>query len=278
MSLLHAKNLSHGYTSGGFLTRKHRIQVLRGLSLELHEGQSLGLLGGSGSGKSTLARLLMGIEKPEQGSIAFNGDPLGPGNPHFLQSVQMVFQDAPSAFNPQRTIGWSIAEPLRHLRGLNTSDCQARVAALLQQVQLAPSNAGKLPSQLSGGQLQRAGIARALAVEPKLIILDEALSNLDRVLQVQMLELLATLRNRLSTAFVLITHDLSLVQHFCQRVIVLADGTVVEDRPVEPGMRFTHPCARRLQDSVLPPEPQPSLSSSASQSTSARTSIRASAP
>lgn len=255
MSLLHAHNLSHGYTSGGILTRKHRIQVLRGLSLALHEGQSLGLLGGSGSGKSTLARLLMGIEQPEQGNVTFNSAPLQPGNQQFLQTVQMVFQDALSAFNPQRTVGWSIAEPLRHLRGLNSSSCLARVTELLQQVQLAPGDAEKLPSQMSGGQLQRAGIARALAAQPKLIILDEALSNLDRVLQVKMLELLATLRSQLGTAFVLITHDLSLVQNFCQRVIVLAEGTVVEDCPVIPGMRFKHPAAKQLQDAVLPPEP-----------------------
>ncbi|MGO3029117.1 nickel import ATP-binding protein NikE [Pseudomonas helleri] len=255
MSLLHAQNLSHGYTSGGLLTRKHRILVLHDLSLTLHEHQSLGLLGGSGSGKSTLARLLMGIEAPEQGRISFYNGAFEPASKAFLQTVQMVFQDAISAFNPQRTIGWSIAEPLRHLRGLRASEQQTRIAELLQQVQLASSDAEKLPSQLSGGQLQRAGIARALAAEPKLIILDEALSNLDRVLQVQMLGLLAELRSRLGTAFVLITHDLSLVQNFCQRVIVLAEGTVVEDRPVVPGMRFTHPAGRELQEAVLLGEP-----------------------
>jgi nickel transport system ATP-binding protein len=255
MSLLRAHNLHHGYTSGGILTRKHRIQVLRGLSLELNDGQSLGLLGGSGSGKSTLARLLIGIEQPEQGDISFNGAPLQPTGKQFLQTVQMVFQDALSAFNPQRTIGWSISEPLRHLRGLDTGACHTRVAELLQQVQLLPNDAEKLPSQMSGGQLQRVGIARALAAEPKLIILDEALSNLDRVLQVQMLDLLKALRNRLGTAFLLITHDLSLVQSFCQRVIVLAEGIVVEDRPVVSGMQFSHLAAKQLQDAVLPSEP-----------------------
>lgn len=257
MSILRAHNLHHGYTSGGILTRKHHVQVLRGLSLELNDGQSLGLLGGSGSGKSTLARLLMGIEQPAQGEIFFNGAALQPGDQQFLRTVQIVFQDALSAFNPQRTIGWSIAEPLRHLRGLSASACRTRVVELLQQVQLSPGDAEKLPSQMSGGQLQRVGIARALAAEPRLIILDEALSNLDRVLQVQMLDLLAGLRSRLGTTFVLITHDLSLVQNFCQRVIVLAEGIIVEDHPVVPGMRFTHPAGRELQAAVLPAEPKP---------------------
>ena len=255
MTLLQARHLTHGYTRGGLLTRKHSVEVLRDVSLQLHPGQSVGLLGSSGSGKSTLARLLMGIEQPQQGSVAFRDDEYALGSKTFLQKVQLVFQDAPSAFNPQRTIGWSIAEPLRHLRHLDAQTCETRVAELLRQVHLKPDDACKLPSQLSGGQLQRVGIARALAAEPELVILDEALSNLDRVLQVQMLELLAGLRERLGTAFLLITHDLSLVRYFCQRVIVLADGAVAEDCAVVPGMRFTHPAARQLEAAVLPAEP-----------------------
>ncbi|WP_407310231.1 nickel import ATP-binding protein NikE [Pseudomonas sp. nanlin1] len=255
MSLLHAHHLSHSYTSGGLLTRKHRVQVLRDLSLELQPGQSLGLLGRSGSGKSTLARLLMGLEQPEQGHITFQGAAFDPTSKAFLQTVQMVFQDAPSAFNPQRSIAWSIAEPLRHLCGLSARACQARANELLAQVHLAPADGAKLPAQLSGGQLQRAGLARALAAKPQLIILDEALSNLDRVLQVQMLGLLADLRERLGTAFVLITHDLSLVQHFCQRVVVLADGSVAEDRSVVANMQFAHPAGQLLQAAVLPARP-----------------------
>lgn len=255
MRLLRAQDLAHGYTRGGLLSRKQRVQVLRDLNLDLGEGECVGLLGASGSGKSTLARLLMGVERPEQGRILFRDGHTEAGGKAFLQAVQMVFQDAPSAFNPRLSVGWSIAEPLRHLRGLSADDCAERVAALLEQVQLDPADAQKLPSQLSGGQLQRAGIARALAAEPRLIILDEALSNLDRMLQLHMLELLADLRKQLGMAFLLITHDLSLVRYFCQRVLLLADGSIVEDRVVKPGMRFVHPAGQLLEAAVLPAEP-----------------------
>lgn len=255
MSIFQVRNVSHGYTAGGLFSKRHRVQVLRELSLDLHDGQSVGLLGASGSGKSTLARLLMGLESPDAGSIVFDGKPLRGIDGPFLKRVQMVFQDALSALNPQRSIGWSIAEPLRHLSQLDAEACKARVTQLLAQVQLNPRDIDKLPAQLSGGQLQRAGIARALAVNPQLIILDEALSNLDRVLQVQILELLAEVRRESGTAFLLITHDLSLVRYFCQRVVVLAEGHVVEDQAVTAQMRFTHPAACTLQDAVLPAMP-----------------------
>lgn len=256
MSFLQVEGIRHGYTAGGMFSKRHRVEVLQGLNLELIEGQNLGLLGSSGSGKSTLARLLMGLETPEQGRIIFRGEPLkGPDKP-FLQQVQMVFQDALTAFNPQRSIGWSIAEPLRHLAQMSEQACKNRVDALLLQVKLLPADGDKLPAQLSGGQLQRAGIARALSVAPKLIILDEALSNLDRVLQVQILELLTDIRRESGTGFLLITHDLSLVKHFCQRVVVLAEGTLVEDREVTPHLYFEHPAACVLQDAVLPARPK----------------------
>ena len=256
MNLFQIRNLSHGYTAGAMFSKRHRVQVLSELNLDLPEGQNLGLLGGSGSGKSTLARLLMGLEKPDQGSIHFNGQALQGTHPEFLQRVQMVFQDALSAFNPQRSIGWSIAEPLRHLSDMDAAACRARVEQLLQQVQLEARDIDKLPAQLSGGQLQRAGIARAMAIGPQLIILDEALSNLDRVLQVQILDLLTQVRRESGTGFLLITHDLSLVQRFCQRVVVLAEGKLVEDMPVTAQMRFTHPAARTLQEAVLPAMPR----------------------
>jgi nickel transport system ATP-binding protein len=167
----------------------------------------------------------------------------------------MVFQDAPSAFNPRHTVGWSLSEPLRHLMGLSKPDCLRRAAQLLEQVGLDAGMVNRLPGQLSGGQLQRVGIARALASRPSLIVLDEALSNLDRVLQVQILDMLSEIREAQGTAFLLITHDLSLVQRLCRRVAVMDQGRLAEECRVEAGLRFEHPAGAALQRAVLPAMP-----------------------
>jgi len=259
MSLLHVNQLGHGYRSGGLLSRRGWLQVLDGIELELQPGESLGLLGSSGSGKSTLARLLLGLEKPACGQVTFAGQEVsrlrGGEARAFLRAVQLVLQDAPSAFNPQRSIGWSIAEPLRHLSELDEAARNARTVALLEHMGLRSEHAERLPHQLSGGQLQRANIARALAISPKLVILDEALSNLDRVLQLQLLQRLDALRREHGTAFLLITHDLSLVRYFCQRVVVLDAGRIIEERQIDGRLSFDHAVGKQLQAAVLPVRP-----------------------
>lgn len=259
MSLLHVHQVDHGYRTGGLLRKRGWLPVLNGIDLHLQAGESVGLLGSSGSGKSTLARLLLGLEKPTRGQVTFAGQDVsslrGELARDFQRKVQLVFQDAPGAFNPQRTIGWSIAEPLRHLSDLDEGLQGARVLQLLEQMGLRPEHAYSLPQQLSGGQLQRANIARALAISPALIVLDEALSNLDRVLQLQLLQRLEVLRRDSATAFVLISHDLSLVQYFCQRVLLLDGGHIVEDRPVKSMLEFEHPAGKQLQSAVLPVRP-----------------------
>ncbi|MFK0310050.1 nickel import ATP-binding protein NikE [Pseudomonas sp. NPDC090233] len=260
MSLLHVDQLGHGYRTGGLLGRRGWLQVLDGIQLELQAGESVGLLGSSGSGKSTLARLLLGLEKPTHGQVTFSGQDVsrlrGAQAQDFQRTVQLVFQDAPGAFNPQRSIGWSIAEPLRHLSDLDSTAREQRVLTLLQQLGLREEHAERLPHQLSGGQLQRANIARALAISPKLVVLDEALSNLDRVLQLQLLQRLEALRQQSGTAFVLISHDLSLVRYFCQRVVLLDAGRIVEDRPVDGSLWFDQGVGRQLQSAVLPRTPR----------------------
>jgi nickel transport system ATP-binding protein len=260
MTLLSAESVTHGYRSGGFWAQRDQQIVLHGLNLCIEEGESVGLLGNSGSGKSTLARLMLGLEKPQAGKISFQCRDVsmlrGESLRHFRRAVQMVFQDAPSAFNPQHTVGWSLCEPLRHLMGLSHLECKRRVDQLLERVGLEASMAERLPGQLSGGQLQRVGIARALASEPSLIVLDEALSNLDRVMQVQILDVLSEIRETQGTAFLLITHDLSLVQRLCRRVAVMDQGYLAEERQVVAGLRFEHPAGIALQQAVLPARPK----------------------
>lgn len=260
MSLLRVQQVEHGYRSGGLLGRGKWLQVLEGIDVQFEAGQTTGLLGSSGSGKSTLARLLLGLERPSQGQVSFAGQDVsrlrGEAARDFQRAVQLVFQDAPSAFNPQRSIGWSIAEPLRHLSTISQAAQRQRVLQLLEQLGLSAEHAERLPQQLSGGQLQRANIARALAISPQLVVLDEALSNLDRVLQVQLLQRLEQLRRDTGTAFVLISHDLSLVRYFCQRVMVLADGRIVEDRSVDQELSFQHSAGQQLQAAMLPSRPE----------------------
>ncbi|WP_043199503.1 nickel import ATP-binding protein NikE [Pseudomonas putida] len=259
MSLLHVHQLSHRYRTGGLLHKRDWLPVLDDIDLQLHPGESVGLLGTSGSGKSTLARLLLGLETPSQGQVTFAGQAVnqlrGEQARAFQRNVQLVFQDAPGAFNPQRSIGWSIAEPLRHLSDLGDAARRTRTVELLEHMGLRAEHAERLPQQLSGGQLQRANLARALAISPKLVVLDEALSNLDRVLQLQLLQRLNALRRDKGTAFLLITHDLSLVRYFCQRVVVLDGGRIVEDRVVNADLSFDHPAGQQLQAAVLPEHP-----------------------
>jgi nickel transport system ATP-binding protein len=263
MSQLDICQVAHGYRTGGLLRRSGWLQVLDGIDLTLSVGQSVGLLGSSGSGKSTLARLLLGLEKPRQGQVRFAGQDVSQlrGEParEFQRAVQLVLQDAPGAFNPQRSIAWSIAEPLRHLSLMKEAAQRQRVLQLLEQMGLRAEHAERLPHQLSGGQLQRANIARALAISPQWVVLDEALSNLDRVLQLQLLQRLDALRRETGTGFVLISHDLSLVRYFCQRVVLMSEGRIVEDRPVDQALAFEHPVGQQLQRAMLPERPEQRL-------------------
>ncbi|WP_049976162.1 nickel import ATP-binding protein NikE [Azospirillum sp. B506] len=261
--LLAAEAVEKRYGGQGVFATGASKTVLRGVSLSVRDGESVALLGASGSGKSTLARLMLGLERPDGGTVRCLGQPIDAldtdGRRTFRRTVQAVFQDPLGAVNPRHRVGRIIAEPLRHLTGLDARERAARVAELLRLVGLAPEDADRLPGSMSGGQVQRVCIARALAPEPRLILLDEAVSNLDLVLQLQILDLLAGLRDRLGTAFLFITHDVRLVRRFCHRVAVLHDGGLVEDRPVGPSFAFDHPAARALLDAMLPAAPPPAL-------------------
>ncbi|QMI03511.1 nickel import ATP-binding protein NikE [Citrobacter sp. RHB25-C09] len=259
MTLLSVCDLSHSYAHSGFSGKHQQQTVLKDVSLSLKSGETVALLGRSGCGKSTLARLLVGLESPSQGSVSWRGEPLAKLNrakqKAFRRDIQMVFQDSISAVNPRKTIGDILREPMRHLLSLSKKEQLARVREMLSAVDLDDSLLEKRPPQLSGGQLQRVCLARALVVEPQLLILDEAVSNLDLVLQAEVIGLLKKLQQQFGTACLFITHDLRLVERFCHRVMVMEEGQIVETQTVGETLTFSSEAGRVLQNAVLPAYP-----------------------
>ena len=210
---------------------KATVKAVDGISFTLRQGQTLGLVGESGCGKSTTARLVTRLDEPTGGSVVFEGRDITHLKEHELRSirrdVQMIFQDPYSSLNPRHTIGSILTTPLK-VHGLHKGKEKARVQELLEIVGLNPEHINRYPSEFSGGQRQRIGIARALAVEPKLIIADEPVSALDVSIQAQVMNLLAKLRDELDLAFVFVAHDLGVVRHFCDQVAVMYLGKIVE--------------------------------------------------
>ncbi|MFI0354829.1 ABC transporter ATP-binding protein [Actinomadura sp. 9N407] len=218
---------------------KDRLHALDGVDLTLERGETLGLVGESGCGKSTLARVLLMLDRPDGGTLRFDGtDPFGLAGKELLawrRRVQMVFQDPFASLNPRMTAAEIIAEPWRTHRDLLPSrrDRQARVRELLDLVGLRAGDAGRYPQEFSGGQRQRIGIARALALDPEVIVCDEPVSALDLSVQAQVLNLLNELQRELGVSYVFISHDLSVVRHVADRVAVMYLGRIVESGTAE---------------------------------------------
>ncbi|SFR88249.1 ABC transporter ATP-binding protein [Sphingomonas jatrophae] len=231
------------------------VRALSDVALHVDSGEIVGIVGESGSGKTTLGRAILGLIRPTEGSIHFEGTPLVGAPPKQMRAVrrrlQAVFQDPTSSLNPSMTVGAAIAEALA-LHGIGTREERpARVAALLERVGLPASAAARYPRMLSGGQRQRVGIARALAVEPALIVADEAVSALDVSVQAGIVNLLSDLRDELGLAMLFVSHDLSLVGYFCDRVVVLYLGRVMESGPVDAIFAAPrHPYTRALIDAA----------------------------
>jgi ABC-type glutathione transport system ATPase component len=219
------------WRSGGLFHSNRQIEAIRNADLSVARGETLGVVGESGSGKSTLARCLVRLVQPDAGEIRFDGTDLRPLSRSawkpYRRRIQMIFQDPFASLNPRRQVGDIIAAgPIVH--GMPRSQALARATDLLRLVRLAPGASVRLPHQFSGGERQRIGIARALAVEPELLVADEPVSALDVSVQAEILALLADLRERLGLTMLFITHDLRVAAQICDRIAVIQEGTIVE--------------------------------------------------
>jgi peptide/nickel transport system ATP-binding protein len=257
-SLLAVRGLTRSFSlSGGFLKPARTLNAVNGIDLDVHQGETLGIVGESGCGKSTLARMLLGLLAPTQGSVKLNGQDLHSiGRKTLARSIQPIFQDPYSSLNPRRTIAAIVALPLE-VHGIGTSDTRRRTALeMLERVGLPTRFANSTPKQLSGGQRQRVAIARALVMRPEIVVCDEPTSALDVSVQAQILNLLAELRLEFKLTYVFISHNLAVVEHVATRVAVMYLGRVVElaDK-ASLFARPSHPYTRALLSSVLTPEP-----------------------
>lgn len=234
MSTLSATNILKTFTvSRGGKTRE--LHAVNDVSLTVAPGEIVGLVGESGCGKTTLSRIMIGIETATSGEVTYDGQPVRSREDwrKLRRSVQYVFQDPFTALCPTMRIGDALAEPLAIHRICPPGERKARVVRMLEMVGLHPDVARRLPSQLSGGQRQRVNLARALMLEPKVLICDEIVSGLDVSVQAQVLALLIELQERLGLSLVFISHDLRVVRYLCSRVLVMYMGEVVEQGAVE---------------------------------------------
>ena len=229
-SLIEVNNLSKKYKIRSNWFKTTSKQVLQPLSFKLEAGETLGVIGGIGSGKSTLAKLLVGAARPTTGEISLNGQLLQTGNfKQRCQHVRMIFQNAADTLNPSLTIRQQLEEPLLlNNSKLNLEERDQIIRATLQKVGLLADHMHFYPHMFSGGQKQRISLARAIILQPQLIILDEALAALDLSIRAQMINLLLDLQEQMGLSYLLISHDIDEIEHFCDKLMVLRDGKVVE--------------------------------------------------
>jgi oligopeptide transport system ATP-binding protein len=263
--LLNVENLKKYFPIKGGVFQKTRgyVRAVDGVSFFLNSGESLGLVGESGCGKSTTARALLRLIEPTEGKVLFGGKDVCKLPKEELRQLrrdmQIVFQDPYASLDPRRSVGQIIGEPLNVFAVCsNRSEREERIAYLLKEVGLQPEHAWRYPHEFSGGQRQRIGIARALAVNPKLIIGDEPVSALDVSIQAQIINLLEDIQKDFGLSYIIIAHDLAVVEHICDRIAVMYLGRIVESAPdVELYTNPKHPYTQALLSAV--PEPDPDV-------------------
>jgi oligopeptide/dipeptide ABC transporter ATP-binding protein len=236
------------------------VHAVDDVSLSLHEGETLGVVGESGCGKSTLARCMVRLLEPTGGTLRFRGQDITHSGRRALEpvrrEVQLVFQDPVSSLNPRKRVGQIVGTPLR-LHGMDRNKVQPRVRELLERVGLNPEHINRFPHEFSGGQRQRIGVARALALNPRLIVLDEPVSALDVSIQAQVVNLLDDLQDELGLSYVFIAHDLSVVRHVSDRIAVMYLGKLMEVSPAkELYNKPIHPYTQALLSALPIPDPK----------------------
>jgi oligopeptide/dipeptide ABC transporter ATP-binding protein len=253
--LIEAKGLARHY-----LVSRHRVlRALDGVDLGVARGATLGLVGESGSGKSTLGRTLVGLQKPSLGQVLFEGKDTATPEPSFMARLrrerQIIFQDPSGALNPRMTIGATVVEHLR-VQGWSRADAQSQAAAAIEQAGLATSFLSRYPHEISGGQRQRAVIARAISTDPAFIVADEPVSALDVSIRAQIMNLLHQLQRERGLTMLFISHDLSVVAHMCSDVAVMHLGRIVERAPRAALFKTPrHPYTGALLSAIPIPDP-----------------------
>lgn len=247
--MLEVKNVYKSYAKAGFFFAQEREDILQDISFTIKEGECVGLIGESGSGKSTLSRLILGLEQPSSGTIIMNGESITNWRKNHPGEMSVVFQDYNTSANPRFTVQEIIAEPLVALQ--KTIKLQTRILELLDKVGLSATLLGRYPHELSGGQLQRVCLARAISTHPRFIVLDEALSSLDVSVQAQILELLRVLKDELTMTYLFIAHDLQTITNLCGRVLFLYQGKIVERLDSSQLYNAQNDYAKRLLASVI---------------------------
>ena len=239
--LLKVENIAKTYRKGK--------QVLRGIDLSVMEGEVVGLVGESGSGKSTLARVVMQLEIPQSGFVSFNGMPVEKSSRKaFYRDCQLIFQNASASFNPSWTVLEILSEPLRNKK----KNRNEYIRKMLSKVNLNEAHLRRFPSELSGGEKQRVNLLRSILVEPKLLICDEIVSNLDKLIQKEIIDLLINLKLEANMAILFISHDLRIVEYMCDRILVMKDGEIVdESTKIENKFTFSHPYSKKLFHALI---------------------------